>query len=248
MALGLRRLHRRRRHAGRAASACPRWREHIALGGVRVFDQDGTVVGYSRRRRTTSSRASTSIRPPRAPASAAACWPTRRSASAPPGTRARGCTCTPRTRTGAPSTSATAGWRSAGCVRRGGTGARPRPALRAGRLMGVLVAVTDHAVERFRQRIGGRAGEVDARPEIVGARGARVGGRTRRRASRRRAPPARAARSTCATSSTARWSSSAAMTAPPARSSSSRCGRPRAARRRRAWAAEWTDTLRRGSG
>jgi hypothetical protein len=32
----------------------------------------------------------------------------------------------------------------------------------------VLVAVTDHAVERFRQRIGGRAGEVDARPEIVG--------------------------------------------------------------------------------
>jgi hypothetical protein len=31
----------------------------------------------------------------------------------------------------------------------------------------VLVAVTDHAVERFRQRIGGRAGEVDARPEIV---------------------------------------------------------------------------------
>jgi hypothetical protein len=34
--------------------------------------------------------------------------------------------------------------------------------------MPVLVAVTDHAVERFRQRIGGRAGEVDARPEIVG--------------------------------------------------------------------------------
>jgi hypothetical protein len=33
--------------------------------------------------------------------------------------------------------------------------------------MGVLVAVTDHAVERFRQRIGGRSGEVDARPEIV---------------------------------------------------------------------------------
>jgi hypothetical protein len=32
----------------------------------------------------------------------------------------------------------------------------------------VLVAVTDHAVERFGQRIGGgRAGEVDARPEIV---------------------------------------------------------------------------------
>ena len=38
--------------------------------------------------------------------------------------------------------------------------------------MAVLVAVTDHAVERFRQRIGGRSGEVDARPEIV----ARVAG------------------------------------------------------------------------
>ncbi|MEN3279617.1 MAG: hypothetical protein V7607_757 [Solirubrobacteraceae bacterium] len=33
--------------------------------------------------------------------------------------------------------------------------------------MSVLVAVTDHAVERFRQRIGGRSGEVDSRPEIV---------------------------------------------------------------------------------
>jgi hypothetical protein len=32
---------------------------------------------------------------------------------------------------------------------------------------GVLVAVTDHAAERFRQRIGGRRGEVDPRPEIV---------------------------------------------------------------------------------
>jgi hypothetical protein len=31
----------------------------------------------------------------------------------------------------------------------------------------VLVAVTDHAVARFRQRIGGRSGEVDARPEIA---------------------------------------------------------------------------------
>jgi hypothetical protein len=31
----------------------------------------------------------------------------------------------------------------------------------------VLVAVTDHAIERFRQRIGGRSGEIDARPEIV---------------------------------------------------------------------------------
>ena len=33
--------------------------------------------------------------------------------------------------------------------------------------MSVLVAVTDHAVDRFRQRIGGRSGEIDARPEIV---------------------------------------------------------------------------------
>jgi hypothetical protein len=33
--------------------------------------------------------------------------------------------------------------------------------------LSVLVAVTDHAAERFRQRIGGRTGEVDPRPEIV---------------------------------------------------------------------------------
>jgi hypothetical protein len=33
--------------------------------------------------------------------------------------------------------------------------------------LSVLVAVTDHAVDRFRQRIGGRSGEVDARPEII---------------------------------------------------------------------------------
>jgi ribosomal protein S18 acetylase RimI-like enzyme len=30
-----------------AAERVPAWREHIAGGGVRVFDQDGTVVGYS---------------------------------------------------------------------------------------------------------------------------------------------------------------------------------------------------------
>jgi GNAT superfamily N-acetyltransferase len=29
------------------AERAPAWREHIAAGGVRVFDQDGTVVGYS---------------------------------------------------------------------------------------------------------------------------------------------------------------------------------------------------------
>jgi len=32
----------------------------------------------------------------------------------------------------------------------------------------MLVAVTDHAAERFRQRVGGRSGEVDPRAEIVG--------------------------------------------------------------------------------
>jgi hypothetical protein len=36
-----------------------------------------------------------------------------------------------------------------------------------------LVAVTDHAVERFRQRVGSRRGELDARPEI-GSRVARA--------------------------------------------------------------------------
>lgn len=33
--------------------------------------------------------------------------------------------------------------------------------------MSILVAVTDHAAERFRQRVGGRTGELDAKPEIV---------------------------------------------------------------------------------
>jgi hypothetical protein len=31
----------------------------------------------------------------------------------------------------------------------------------------VLVAVTDHAAERFRQRVGGRLGELDPRGEVV---------------------------------------------------------------------------------
>lgn len=31
----------------------------------------------------------------------------------------------------------------------------------------VLVAVTDHAAERFRQRVGSRTGAVDVKPEIV---------------------------------------------------------------------------------
>jgi hypothetical protein len=33
---------------------------------------------------------------------------------------------------------------------------------------GVTVAVTDHAVERFRQRVGTRRGALDVRPEIAG--------------------------------------------------------------------------------
>jgi hypothetical protein len=33
---------------------------------------------------------------------------------------------------------------------------------------GVTVAVTDHAVERFRQRVGSRRGGLDVRPEIAG--------------------------------------------------------------------------------
>lgn len=33
--------------------------------------------------------------------------------------------------------------------------------------MSVLVAVTDHAAERFRQRVGSRTGAVDVKPEIV---------------------------------------------------------------------------------
>ena len=32
----------------------------------------------------------------------------------------------------------------------------------------MLVAVTDHAVERFRQRVGSRTGLLDPRPEIAG--------------------------------------------------------------------------------
>ena len=32
----------------------------------------------------------------------------------------------------------------------------------------MLVAVTDHAVERFRQRVGSRSGALDPKPEIAG--------------------------------------------------------------------------------
>lgn len=33
--------------------------------------------------------------------------------------------------------------------------------------MSILVAVTDHAAERFRQRVGSRSGELDVKPEVV---------------------------------------------------------------------------------
>ncbi len=33
--------------------------------------------------------------------------------------------------------------------------------------MSVLVAVTDHAAERFRQRVGSRTGALDVKPEVV---------------------------------------------------------------------------------
>jgi hypothetical protein len=47
-----------------------------------------------------------------------------------------------------------------------GKDAPPRSGYRDG--MGILVAVTDHAVERFRQRVGSRSGALDPRPEIAG--------------------------------------------------------------------------------
>ena len=101
--------------------------------------------------------------------------------------------------------------RRVGSLERLAGGRARAPALAA---VSVLVAVTDHAVERFRQRIGGRTGEVDARPEIV-SRVARAweAGRVERGGARRR-EPRRAGRSTSATSSTARSCSSAATTAP----------------------------------
>lgn len=33
--------------------------------------------------------------------------------------------------------------------------------------MSILVAVTDHAAERYRQRVGSRSGELDVKPEVV---------------------------------------------------------------------------------
>jgi hypothetical protein len=35
-------------------------------------------------------------------------------------------------------------------------------------LEGITVAVTDHAAERFRQRVGSRTGALDVKPEVAG--------------------------------------------------------------------------------
>jgi hypothetical protein len=37
---------------------------------------------------------------------------------------------------------------------------------------GVVIAVTDHAAERYRQRVGTRTGSVDVKPEIIARAGA----------------------------------------------------------------------------
>jgi len=45
---------------------------------------------------------------------------------------------------------------------------------------GILVAVTDHAAERYRQRVGTRTGSVDVKPEIAArVSSAYTAGRTR---------------------------------------------------------------------
>ena len=67
---------------------------------------------------------------------------------------------------------------------------------------GITVAVTDHAVERFRQRVGSRRGSLDTRPEIASrVSEAWAAGRVTDEPPGAGMPPR--ARSTCATSSTA---------------------------------------------
>ena len=157
------------------------------------------------------------------------------------GQRGRRCRSSRPTATAAPSTSAAAGagrraaWRADAL-------AAPGRRYRARRLS-VLVAVTDHAAERFRQRVGGpRAIRRAPRDRARVARAWEAG-----RVEDEPPPGATARPSTCATSSTARSSSSAAMTAPP------RAGRHHAVggggrRRAAARGAKWTDALRRRSG
>ena len=92
-----------------AAERVPAWREHIAGGGVRVFDQDGTVVGYSA---VQDDELKSLYVDPAAQGAGVGGPAARRRAGADPrgaGTRARGCTCTPTTPRAARSTSATAG-------------------------------------------------------------------------------------------------------------------------------------------
>ena len=147
-----------------AAERVPAWREHIAGGGVRVFDQDGTVVGYAAVQ--DDELASLYVDP----AAQGAGVGGRLLADAHERIRAagharawlyvyadngHGCAFYERH-----------GWVAVGGLVGEAHWRAPGPPLRA-RPLSVLVAVTDHAVERFRQRIGGRSGEVDARPEIV---------------------------------------------------------------------------------
>ena len=72
-----------------------------------------------------------------------------------------------------------------------------RPAAAALRQVSVLVAVTDHAAERFRQRV---AGTLDAKGDVI----RRVALAWEAGASRRTTAP-----TACATCATARWCSSA---------------------------------------
>ena len=88
LALGLRRLHRARRHAGRGRARARVARAHRRAAASACSTRTARSSA-TRPSRTTSSRASTSTRRRRAPASARGCSPTPPSASARPGTRAR---------------------------------------------------------------------------------------------------------------------------------------------------------------
>src|SRR3954465_5426072 len=99
---------------------------------------------------------------------------------------------------------------------------------------GILVAVTDHAAERYRQRVGTRTGSVDVKPEIItrvsrayAAGPTRAARRARR--GRRRAP----ARGAGLAARAGRAAPRAHLRVPP------RPRQPRAARR---------DTVGRGRG
>ena len=177
MALGLQRLRRPRGHAGRRGAPRALARQRRPGRGCACSTRTASVVGLRERRRRPARRASTSTRPPRAPgvgarlhddalerlraAGHAAAWLWVFTANA----QGRALLRAPRLARGrrAPPRAALG---------------RRRAALRAG-AVSVLVAVTDHAVERFRQRVGGsldaRAGDRPPRRDGLGGR-ARVRG------------------------------------------------------------------------